>query len=66
MWFLLNGIILTKDNIVKVIRILFLQHKKTIQHLFSDDCRLTRFVWRVFEIAFGLRQQTSPTNLFGP
>jgi hypothetical protein len=58
MWFLLKGVILTKDNLLKIHwrgdhRCCFLTITK-IQHLFFD-CHVARYVWRIFTMAFGLR-----------
>jgi hypothetical protein len=59
MWFLLKGVILTKDNLLKRHwrgdhRCCFCDNNETIQHMFFD-CHVARFVWRIFTMTFGLR-----------
>jgi len=56
-WFLIKGIILTKDDLLernnKGDHRCFCDNKKFIQHLFFD-CQVARFVWRVCQVAFNL------------
>ncbi|WVZ62207.1 hypothetical protein U9M48_011977 [Paspalum notatum var. saurae] len=58
-WFLMRGVILTKDNFKKRNwngddRCCFCNKKETIQHLFFD-CHVASFVWRIVHVAFGLK-----------
>ncbi|WVZ67862.1 hypothetical protein U9M48_016884 [Paspalum notatum var. saurae] len=68
-WFLMKGVILTKDNLKKRNwngddGCCFCNKKETIQHLFFD-CHVARFVWRIFEVAFGLKPPSNVTCLVG-
>jgi hypothetical protein len=58
LWLLHRQAILTKDNLVKKnwhinVMCYFSNSYETIQHLFFE-CALTKFIWRVIEITFGL------------
>ncbi|WVZ64633.1 hypothetical protein U9M48_014127 [Paspalum notatum var. saurae] len=68
-WFLMKGVILTKDNLKKRNwngddGCCFCNEKETIQHLFFD-CHIARFVWRIFQVAFGLKPPSNVTCLVG-
>jgi hypothetical protein len=58
LWFLKNGVVLTKDNLVKrrwkgCTRCCFCTEQETIQHLFFD-CPMAKLVWGCVAFAFGL------------
>jgi len=68
-WFLIKGVILTKDNLVKrnwigSERCCFCNNNETIQHLLFD-CHVSHFIWRTIHVAFGLRPPHSVAHLFG-
>ncbi|WVZ62649.1 hypothetical protein U9M48_012369 [Paspalum notatum var. saurae] len=68
-WFLMKGVILTKDNLKKCNwngddGCCFCNKKETIQHLFFG-CHVARFVWRIFQVAFGLKPPSNVTCLVG-
>ncbi|WVZ69705.1 hypothetical protein U9M48_018450 [Paspalum notatum var. saurae] len=69
-WFLMKGVILTKDNLKKRNwngddGCCFC-NKETIQRLFFD-CHVARFVWRIFQVAFGLKPPSNlQAQLYGP
>jgi len=64
-----RGIILTKDNLAKRNwqgnqQCCFCHENETIQHLFLD-CSFARMAWATVYMAWGLRQPTSISNMFG-
>ena len=68
-WFLLKGVILTKDDLLRRRwkgddRCCFCDNKKTIQHILFY-CHAARFVWRVFSMAFGLQAPIDLEDLSG-
>jgi hypothetical protein len=70
MWFLQNGVMLTKDNLVKrrwkgCTKCGFCTQQETIQHLFFD-CPMARLVWGCVAVAFGINKPNSVQHLFGP
>ena len=67
-WFLIKGVILTKDNLKKRKwkgddRCCFCDNKETIQHLFFN-CHVAKFVWRVCQVAFNLEPPKDVIDLF--
>jgi hypothetical protein len=70
LWYLLNGVILTKDNLAKrqwkgCTRCCFGSEQETIQHLFFD-CLMARLMWFAISVTFGVTKPTNTANLFGP
>jgi hypothetical protein len=70
MRFLQNGVMLTKDNLVKrrwkgCTKCGFCTQQETIQHLFFD-CPMDRLVWGCVAVAFGINKPNSVQHLFGP
>jgi hypothetical protein len=70
MWLLKNGVVLTKDNLVKrrwkgCTKCGFCAQQETVQHLFFD-CPMARLVWGCVAVAFGINKPTSVQHLFGP
>jgi hypothetical protein len=68
LWLLYKKVILTKDNLVKTIwhgneMCCFCDNYETIQHLFFD-CGLTKFIWRVIYLTFGLWPLVSINHMF--
>jgi hypothetical protein len=68
LWLLYKKVILTKDNLVKRNwhgnkKCCFCDNYKTIQYLFFD-CDLTKFIWRVMYLAFGLIPPVSINHMF--
>jgi hypothetical protein len=62
-------VILTNNNLVKKNwhgnkACYFCHEFETIQHLFVD-CDLTKFVWRIIYITFGLEPLSSINHMFG-
>jgi hypothetical protein len=67
LWFLKNGVVLTKDNLVKRRwkGCGFCAQQEIVQHLFFD-CPMARLVWGCVVVAFGINKPTSVQHLFGP
>jgi hypothetical protein len=68
-WFVLKGVILTKDNMLKRNwrgddKCCFCNNKETIHRLFFG-CHVAQFVWRVVQFAFGLRAPTNIADISG-
>jgi hypothetical protein len=69
LWLLYREVILIKDNLVKRnwhgnIMCCFCDSFETIQHLFFDYV-LTKFIWRVIQITFGLSTPMNIKHVFG-
>jgi hypothetical protein len=69
LWLLYKKVILTKDSLVKRNwhrneKCYFCDNYETIQHIFFD-CDLTKFIWRVMYLSFGLIPQVSIKHMFG-
>ena len=69
LWFLFNGVTLTKDNLAKrqwngSTKCCFCNMDETIQHLFFD-CHFAKFIWRVVFISSGINPPSSISYLFG-
>jgi hypothetical protein len=67
MWYLKNGVILTKYNLVRrnwngKLRC-FCNMEESIKHLFFE-CAYARFLWRVVHIVFGIVPPLNTDNLF--
>jgi hypothetical protein len=63
------GIILTKDNFAKrnwhgASRCVFCHRDETIKHLFFQ-CRFSRSIWSIIQVASNLYPLTSVANIFG-
>jgi hypothetical protein len=70
LWFLKNGVVLTKDNLVKrrwkgCIKCCFCAQQETVQHLFFD-CPMAKLVWGCVAFAFGINKPINVQHLFGP
>jgi hypothetical protein len=69
MWYLIKGVVLTKDNLAKRNwhgnkKCVFCTANESIQHLFID-CHFAKFVWRLVQWCFGLSKPRSVRNIFG-
>jgi hypothetical protein len=67
LWYLQQGVILTKDNLTKrnwsgSKKYCFCDLKETIQHLFFD-CQHAKTIWRVVHVATGLTPPKSITHM---
>ncbi|CAN6182020.1 unnamed protein product [Urochloa humidicola] len=68
MWYLIKGVILTKDNLARKqwhgnLSCSFCAQNETIQHLFFD-CHLAKFIWRIVQVCFNLSPPTSVDYMF--
>jgi hypothetical protein len=59
LWYLRNGVVLTKDNLVKrhwkgCTKCCFCAEQETIQHLFFD-CHIAQLTWEVCVLRLGLK-----------
>jgi hypothetical protein len=68
-WYLRKGVVLTKDNLAKrnwhrSKKYAFCHQDETIKHLFFQ-CRLSRSIWSVIQMASTLFPPCSITNIFG-
>ncbi len=68
MWYLLKGVVLTKDNIARrnwngSLRCCFLIKNENIQHLFMD-CHYANFIGRAIQYSFGLCPPSSISHIF--
>jgi hypothetical protein len=69
-WYLRNGVVLTKDNLVKrqwkgCTKCCFCAKHETIQHLFFD-CPMATLMWGSVGFAFGIKKPSDVQHLFGP
>jgi hypothetical protein len=69
LWYLKNGVILTKDNLAKRkwkgnVKCCFCDSNESIQHLFFD-CILARFMWNAVYISFGIHPSRNVASMFG-
>jgi hypothetical protein len=69
MWYLWQGVILTKENLAKWNwqgrkQCCFCHKDETIKHRFFY-CRFTRAVWSIIHAASGLSQSCSMSHMFG-
>jgi hypothetical protein len=69
LWYLKQGVILTKDNLVKrnwkgSVQCCFCSSNETIQHLFFD-CHMARLMWSIVCMPFGIQPPSSIADLFG-
>ena len=67
LWYLQQGVILTKDNLAKrnwsgSKKCCFCDHNEIIQHLFYD-CQHAKIIWRVVQVATGLTPPKSMTHM---
>jgi len=67
LWYLQQGVILTKDNLAKKNwsgskKCCFCDLNETIQHLFFD-CQHAKIIWRVVQVATGLTPPKSMTHM---
>jgi hypothetical protein len=70
LWYLKNGVVLTKDNLVKrqwkgCTNCCFCDVSESIQHLFFD-CPLAKLMWGILCFTFGVKIPSDVENLFGP
>jgi len=68
LWYLQQGVILTKDNLAKrnwsgSKKCCFCDHNEIIQHLFYD-WQHAKIIWRVVQVATGLTPPKSMTHMF--
>jgi hypothetical protein len=68
-WFVLKGVILTKDSLLKRNwrgddKCCFRNNKETINNLLFG-CHVEQFVWRVVQFAFGLQAPTNIADISG-
>jgi hypothetical protein len=69
LWYIKNGVILTKDNLAKrnwkgSLGCCSSSSLETIQHLFSD-CHFARFIWNSIHITFGIQPPSNIAHMFG-
>jgi hypothetical protein len=69
-WYLKNGVVLTKDNLVKrqwkgCTKCCFCDVSESIQHLFFD-CPMAKLMWGIVCFTFGIKKPTNVGHLFGP
>lgn len=69
LWYLKQGVILIKDNLVKrkwngCTKCCFCSEEENIQHLFFE-CHMARWDWNAVNISFGFQPPSSMANLFG-
>lgn len=69
LWYLRQGVILTKDNLAKRNwqgnqQCCFCHENETIQHLFFD-CQFMRMVWASVYAACGISKPRNVSNMFG-
>lgn len=69
LWYLKEGVILTKDNLAKrrwkgSLRCCFCRSHEIIQHLFFD-CPMVRYVWSVVHFTFGICPPHNMSHLLG-
>jgi hypothetical protein len=69
LWYLRNGVVLTKDNLVKrqwkgCTKCCFCAKHETIQHLFFD-CPMATLMWGSVCFAFGIKKPRDVQHLFG-
>jgi hypothetical protein len=70
LWYLKNGVVLTKDNLVKrqwkgCTKCCFCDVSESCQHLFFY-CPMAKLVWGILCLTFGIRMPSDVGNLFGP
>jgi hypothetical protein len=70
LWYLKNGAVLTKDNLVKrqwkgCTKCYFCTEQKTIQHLLFD-CPMARLLWGIVCVTFGITKPVDMGHLLGP
>ena len=68
MWYLLKGVVLTKDNLARKnfngsLRCSFCMKNETIHHLFID-CHYAKFIQRAVQFSFGLYLPRSISDIF--
>jgi hypothetical protein len=69
MWYLIKGVVLTKDNLIKRIwqgnkKCVLCESNESIQHLFIN-CHFARFIWRLIHCCFGLHTPRCINHIFG-
>jgi hypothetical protein len=69
MWYLLKGIVLTKDNLTRrnwngSLRCCFCMKNESIHQLFFE-CHFSKFLWRAIQFSFGLYPPHSISHMFG-
>jgi hypothetical protein len=68
MWYLHSGVVLTKDNLLKLnwkgnAKCSFYIQNETIDHLFFH-CQLAKFIWRLVRIRCGARPPNNITKQY--
>lgn len=69
LWYIKNGVTLTKDNLAKRdwkgnLKCCSCSSLETIEHLFIQ-CHFARFIWNTIHITFGIQPPSSTHDLFG-
>jgi hypothetical protein len=69
MWYLKQGVVLTKDNLAKrkwkgYTKCSLCDVNESIQHLFFE-CHMARMVWGVVSMTFGFNPPSNVAHLFG-
>ena len=69
LWYLVKGVVLTKDNLVKRNwqdnkKYAFCNSDETIHHLFIN-CHFASHMWRLISICFGLKPPRSVQHVYG-
>ena len=67
-WYLLKGVVLTKDNLASrnwngSLRCCFYMKNETIQHLFME-CHFAKFIWRAVQFSFSLYPPNIISHIF--
>ena len=68
MWYLLKGVMLTKDNLARrnwygSLKCCFCMKNESIQHIFVK-CHYARFLWRALQFSSGLNTPLSISHMF--
>lgn len=68
MWYLVKGVVLTKDNLAKQqwngsLKCAFCDFDESINHLLFD-CQMSRFIWRIVQISFNISPPKSINHIF--
>ena len=69
MWYLIKGVVLTKDNLAKrnwegTKKCSFCNCDETIQHLFFG-CGYADFIWRLIDFKFNIKRPRNVVHMFG-
>ena len=69
MWYLIKGVVLTKDNLAKRnlewnLKCSLCSNLESIHH-FLFDCCYARFIWRLVYFKFGIKPPRNVNHMFG-